>query len=120
MDLSVSKRDALSYAHAILVNAGLSTADLDISYPSLPFTPFALLSSNSSPHHYFSPLPSTDPHEVLLSIRDSCYIPLPAEPYSPDEITKGHNHINRLSTANAVIKHPANMIVEYPQSLGHI
>ena len=116
MDLSVSKRDALSYAHAILVNAGLSTADLNISYPSPPFTPFTSLSSDSSPHCHFSPLPSTDPHEVLPSVRDSCYIPLPAEPYSPDEIAKGHNRINRLSMANAVIEHPANVIVEYPQT----
>jgi len=115
MDISVSQRDALSHAREILMNAGLSTAGLDISHTS-PFSPSALLSSGSSPYRHSSLLPSNDSREVSLSVHGSCYIPPPARPYSPNGIAEGRNRINRVLTANAVIEHPANVIIKYPQT----
>lgn len=117
MDLSASQRYALSYAHAVLTNAGLSAADLDIGgYPSPPFSPTTSLSSTSSPQRRFSPFPFDVPQEASNAVQGSRYIPPPARLYTPDEVTEGRNRINRLLTADAVVEHPAGAIVEYPQT----
>ncbi|KAF9231054.1 hypothetical protein BU15DRAFT_29339, partial [Melanogaster broomeanus] len=44
------------------------------------------------------------------------YIPPPARPFTPDELTNHVHKINRNQSVDAIIEHPLGAIVEYPQT----
>ena len=46
----------------------------------------------------------------------SCYDPIPAQYFTPDELQKGLNHVTRKTSAHKIIEHPVNAIVEYPET----
>ncbi|KAF9232965.1 hypothetical protein BU15DRAFT_90533 [Melanogaster broomeanus] len=109
MDLSRSQLNAMERAQLILDDAGVSPRELELlSRPS------SRLSSHVSSRSY-SPIvrPPITPSPSILA---SQYIPPPARPFTPDELTNHVHKINRNQSVDAIIEHPLGAIVEYPQT----
>ncbi|KIJ08970.1 hypothetical protein PAXINDRAFT_182194 [Paxillus involutus ATCC 200175] len=112
MELSHDQLTVVEHVHLILAGAGLSPQDLGSSESGSersPSPPNSCRSSRASP---VSDL-FLDPSPVVLA---SPYIPPPARPFTPEELTKRHNKVNRRQFVDAIVEHPPGAVVEYPQS----
>ncbi|KAF5382081.1 hypothetical protein D9615_004312 [Tricholomella constricta] len=101
MPLSVVQLSALLQAKQILDDVGLNVHGASDDPDALQLSTF--ISDN---------MPQSPSAEVQLSQ----YEPPIARSFSEKELLAGINHINRLTTVDALIDHPLNAIVEYPQT----
>lgn len=77
-----------------------------------PFGPTPSL-SGPSPSPSPSPLPTSSPAPAVLSSR---YEPPPSRSFTETERSQGLHKVTREKTANRIVEHPRDMIVEYPET----
>ncbi|KAH7903935.1 hypothetical protein BJ138DRAFT_1019827 [Hygrophoropsis aurantiaca] len=103
MEFTDTQRLALQNAQQILDSVGLSPRDLNDDS----------VSNASTPRAATPPSSSCSPSPVILC---SQYEPPPACFFTPDEVSRKLNKVNRLTSVHARVEHPVGALVEYPQT----
>ncbi|KAJ7848967.1 hypothetical protein B0H14DRAFT_2582749 [Mycena olivaceomarginata] len=107
MALSDAQLAAVVEAKRLLANVGLTTTtNFDGERDFLEVTRIVSQALPTS-----SPSPS-----ACTAVLGSLYHPLPARPFTAEEIQRGFDCINRQTYVHALLEHPIGSIVEYPQT----
>ncbi|KAJ7860303.1 hypothetical protein B0H13DRAFT_2569623 [Mycena leptocephala] len=93
----------------LLANVGLTTTTNFDDSDERDFLEVARIVSQALPTS--SPSPS-----ACTAVLRSLYHPLPARPFTAEEIQRGFDCINRQTYVHALLEHPIGSIVEYPQT----
>lgn len=112
MPLSEFQQSAIQRANDILQDAQVPVEMLASASP--PSVSDSQQSSHASTPFSRSVTPSS--LVPCPAVSYSQYIPPPARKYTPAEIAKSLNRINRRVDAHSWIEHPLDAIVEYPQT----
>ena len=102
MPLSTSQLDALSKVRQILEEAGLPPLnDNTASKSSDAELPLLFETKSRSPSCYLPPLSYSPPNSIR---------------FTANEVRFGLNKVTRKSCAHAIVDHPADIVLEYPET----